>query len=446
MKGTIAILGSGESGKGAAILAKKLGYNVFVSDSNKINNLRKQLFDKLSIKYEENKHTISKIVKAQKIIKSPGIDQKSDVVQQINKNGIDVISEIEFGFLHTDSKIIGVTGSNGKTTTASIIFHILKNSGFNVALAGNIGKSFSECIAERCYEIYVLEISSFQLDNIKKFTPDISLITSISPDHLDRYDYNFKEYIKAKLKITKNQNTNQFLIFNSDDTELTKAVKKYAKNVTLFPYGFNPPEGNFKTTFNQKSIIVKEKKNINMYDTLNFSLKGRHNLLNAMAAVSVARLLKVSNKYIRESLISFSNVEHRLEEVLKIQNITYINDSKATNVNATFYALESMEGQTVWIVGGIDKGNDYSELLPLVREKVKSIVCIGLDNEKIIESFSPVVDVLVETQSMSEAVKIAHKLANKKDFVLLSPACSSFDLFKNFEDRGDQFKKAVRNL
>ena len=446
MKGLVAILGSGESGRGAAILAKKVGYRVFVSDSNKIIKKTKLLFKKLSIDYEENRHTIEKIIKAEKIIKSPGIDIKSDLIVDIKKRGIDVISEIEFGFLQTDSKIIGVTGSNGKTTTATMIYHILKKSGLKVALAGNIGKSFSESIAEQNHKIYVLEISSFQLDNIMDFSADISVITSISPDHLDRYNYDFDEYISAKLKLTLNQSISQFLIFNSDDKELKKAVKKHAQNVTQFPYGFNSPKGDFTTTVKKKLIIIKEKKNINMYDTLNFSLKGRHNLLNAMAAVSVARLLKVSNKCIRDSLISFSNIEHRLEEVLKIQNITYINDSKATNVNATFYALESMQGQTVWIAGGIDKGNNYMELLPLVREKVKSIVCIGLDNEKIIESFSPVVDVLVETQSMYEAVKIAHKLANKKDYVLLSPACASFDLFKNFEDRGNQFKKAVRNL
>ena len=446
MKGLIAILGSGESGKGAAILAKKAGYQVFVSDLKKIPKQTKSLFKKLSIDYEENHHSIDKIIKAEKIIKSPGIDQKSDLIVDIKKSRKDIISEIEFGFSQTDSKIIGVTGSNGKTTTATMIYHILKKSGFNVALAGNIGRSFSGSIAEQNYQIYVLEISSFQLDNILNFSPDISVITSITPDHLDRYNYDFDEYIKSKLNITLNQSINQFLIFNSDDKVLRKAVKRYAQNVTQFPYGFNPPKGDLVTTVKKKSIIVKEKKNINMYDTLNFSLKGRHNLLNAMAAVSVARLLKVSNKCIRDSLISFSNVEHRLEEVLKIQNITYINDSKATNVNATYYALESMEGQTVWIVGGIDKGNNYIELLPLVREKVKSIICIGLDNEKIIESFSPVVDVLVETQSMSEAVKIAHKLANKKDYVLLSPACASFDLFKNFEDRGNQFKQAVRNL
>ena len=446
MKGLIAILGSGESGRGAAILAKKVGYDVFVTDSNKIKKTTKLLFKKLSIEYEENQHSIDKILKAEKIIKSPGIDMKSDIITNIQKNGIDIISEIEFGFLQTDSKIIGVTGSNGKTTTATMIYNILKKSGHDVALAGNIGKSFSESVAEQNHKIYVLEISSFQLDNIIDFSPDISVITSISPDHLDRYNYDFDEYVKAKLRITLNQNINQFLIFNSDDVELKKAVENYAQNVTKFPYGFNCPRGSLNTTVIKKSIIVKEKKKINMYDTLNFSLKGRHNLLNAMAAVSVARLLKVSNKCIRDSLISFSNVEHRLEEVLKIQNITFINDSKATNVNATFYALESMEGQTVWIVGGIDKGNNYMELLPLVREKVKSIVCIGLDNEKIIESFSPVVDVLVETQSMSEAVKIAHKLANKKDYVLLSPACASFDLFKNYEDRGNQFKEAVRNL
>ena len=446
MKGLIAILGSGESGKGAAILARKVGYQVFVSDSKKIPKQTKSLFKKLSIDYEENHHSIDKIIKAEKIIKSPGIDQKSDLIVEIKKNRNDIISEIEFGFSQTDSKIIGVTGSNGKTTTATMIYHILKNSGVNVALAGNIGRSFSGSIAEQNYQIYVIEISSFQLDNILNFSPDISVITSITPDHLDRYNHDFDEYIKSKLNITLNQSINQFLIFNSDDKVLRKAVKRYAQNATQFPYGFNPPKGDLVTTVKKKSIIVKEKKNINMYDTLNFSLKGRHNLLNAMAAVSVARLLKVSNKCIRDSLISFSNVEHRLEEVLKIQNITYINDSKATNVNATYYALESMEGQTVWIVGGIDKGNNYIELLPLVREKVKSIICIGLDNEKIIESFSPVVDVLVETQSMSEAVKIAHKLANKKDYVLLSPACASFDLFKNFEDRGNQFKHAVRNL
>ena len=446
MKGLIAILGSGESGKGAAILAKKAGYQVFVSDLKKIPKQTKSLFKKLSIDYEENHHSIDKIIKAEKIIKSPGIDQKSDLIIEIKKNRNDIISEIEFGFSQTDSKIIGVTGSNGKTTTATMIYHILKKSGFNVALAGNIGKSFSGSIAEQNYQIYVIEISSFQLDNILNFSPDISVITSITPDHLDRYDYDFDEYIKSKLNITLNQSINQFLIFNSDDKVLRKAVKRYAQNATQFPYGFNPPKRDLVTTVKKKSIIVKEKKNINMYDTLNFSLKGRHNLLNAMAAVSVARLLKVSNKCIRDSLISFSNVEHRLEEVLKIQNITYINDSKATNVNATYYALESMEGQTVWIVGGIDKGNNYIELLPLVREKVKSIICIGLDNEKIIESFSPVVDVIVETQSMSEAVKIAHNLANKKDYVLLSPACASFDLFKNFEDRGNQFKQAVRNL
>ena len=446
MKGLIAILGSGESGKGAAILAKKAGYQVFVSDVKKIPKQTKSLFKKLSIDYEENHHSIDKIIKAEKIIKSPGIDQNSDLIVEINKNRNDIISEIEFGFSQTDSKIIGVTGSNGKTTTATMIYHILKKSGFNVALAGNIGRSFSGSIAEQNYQIYVLEISSFQLDNILNFSPDISVITSITPDHLDRYNYDFDEYIKSKLNITLNQSINQFLIFNSDDKVLRKAVKRYSQNATQFPYGFNPPKGDLVTTVKKKSIIVKEKKNINMYDTLNFSLKGRHNLLNAMAAVSVARLLKVSNKCIRDSLISFSNVEHRLEEVLKIQNITYINDSKATNVNATYYALESMEGQTVWIVGGIDKGNNYIELLPLVREKVKSIICIGLDNEKIIESFSPVVDVIVETQSMSEAVKIAHKLANKKDYVLLSPACASFDLFKNFEDRGNQFKQAVRNL
>ena len=441
----LVILGAGESGRGAAVLAKHKGYDVFVSDASPIPQQSKSLFDDLEIPYEENKHDEGEILNADMVVKSPGIPEDVPVMQWIRKANIPVKSEIEFAFGYCSAKIIGITGSNGKTTTTMLIYHLLKKAGLNVGIAGNIGKSFAQQVAEKTHDYYVLEISSFQLDDIQLFSPEIAIITNITPDHLDRYKNDFSRYVSAKLAITENQSTHQFLLFNADDPVLINAIQQSSTGAQQIPFGFSD-DAKAGTHYSNNTITIKEQKQTTMINTTQFPLQGRHNLLNAMAAVTVARLLDVSKESIRESLSSFTSVSHRLEHVLKIQNRTYINDSKATNVNATFYALESMEGPTVWIVGGQDKGNDYTSLLPLVRKKVKAIICLGVNNEKIIESFSPVVDLMVETQSMKEAVKMAHDLAGKKEYVLLSPACASFDLYKNYEDRGNQFKAAVREL
>lgn len=439
------ILGAGESGKGTAILAQQKGYDVFVSDAAVIAPEIKSLFDQKGIRWEEKKHSTAEILQADLVMKSPGIQADVEIVKSIRAAGIVIQSEIEFASQFTSASIIGVTGSNGKTTTTLLIYHLLKKAGLNVGLAGNIGTSFAQQVAQHDFDYYVLEISSFQLDDIHSFAPSIGVITNITPDHLDRYNYDFSQYVASKLRLTMNQTEDQFLLFNADDTQLTKAIEQTNTRAKKFPFGriVSTQPG---ATFQDQTITINTTNTTTMINTTQFPLQGRHNLLNAMAAASVASLLDISKDSIRNSLLSFTAVEHRLERVLKIQNRTYINDSKATNVNATFYALESMEGQTVWIVGGVDKGNDYSSLLPLVREKVKAIICLGVDNDKIIESFSPVVDLLVETQSMREAVKMAHQLADKREYVLLSPACASFDLFKNYEDRGNQFKEAVRGL
>lgn len=441
----LVILGAGESGRGAAILAKNKGYDVFISDAGSVPLASKSLFEDLGVTYEENHHSLEKILTADIVVKSPGIPEETAVIQAVRSAGIDIKSEIEFAFGYCSAKIIGITGSNGKTTTSMLVHHLLHKAGMNVGLAGNIGNSFAQQVAEKNYEYYVLEISSFQLDDIQTFSPEIGIITNITPDHLDRYQNDFSRYISAKLSLTAHQSAHQFLLFNADDPVLVNAINKSSTIAQQIPYGFSDKaqEG---TQYKHDTITIKEKQRTTMINTTQFPLQGRHNLLNAMAAITVARLLDVSKESIRESLSSFTAVSHRLEHVLKIQNRTYINDSKATNVNATFFALESMEGPTVWIVGGQDKGNDYSSLLPLVRKKVKAIICLGVDNDKIIESFSPVVDLMVETQSMKEAVQMAHNLANKKEYVLLSPACASFDLYKNYEDRGNQFKAAVREL
>ena len=439
------ILGAGESGKGTAILAQQKGYDVLVSDAASIAPEIKSLFDQKGIRWEENTHSTAEILQADLVMKSPGIPAHVEIVKSIRAAGIVIQSEIEFASQFTPATIIGITGSNGKTTTTLLIYHLLEKAGLNVGLAGNIGTSFAQQVAQHDFDYYVLEISSFQLDDIHSFAPSIGVITNITPDHLDRYNYDFSQYVASKLRLTTNQTEDQFLLFNADDAQLTKAIEQTNTKAIKFPFGrtVSTKPG---ATFQDETIKINTTNTTTMINTTQFPLQGRHNLLNAMAAASVASLLDISKDSIRNSLLSFTAVEHRLERVLKIQNRTYINDSKATNVNATFYALESIEGQTVWIVGGVDKGNDYSSLLPLVREKVKAIICLGVDNDKIIESFSPVVDLLVETQSMREAVKMAHQLADKREYVLLSPACASFDLFKNYEDRGNQFKEAVRGL
>ena len=441
----LVILGGGESGKGTAILGHKMGYDVFLSDAGTISSEVKSKLNALGVSWEEKLHSIDRILAADIVMKSPGIPEHVAVVKQLRAAGVSIQSEIEFAAQHSKAKLIGITGSNGKTTTTLLVHHLLKEAGLNVGIAGNIGESFAQKVAEENHAYYVLEISSFQLDDIQNFAPEIAVITNITPDHLDRYNDDFSLYVKSKLRISSNQGSNQFLLFNADDPVLIEALQASSTAAQKIPFGYTntSPLG---ASYANEEIKIIEQKSTTMISTTQFPLQGRHNLLNAMAAVSVARLLDISKDSIRESLLSFTKVEHRLEHVLKIQNRTYINDSKATNVNATFYALESMEGQTVWIVGGVDKGNDYSALLPLVREKVKAIICLGVDNEKIIDAFSPVVDLMVETQSMTEAVKMAHKLADKKEYVLLSPACASFDLFDNYEDRGNQFKTAIREL
>ena len=443
-KGLLVVLGGGESGVGTALLGKEKGYDVFVSDKGKIKEKYKQVLIHNAIEWEDETHTESKILNADIIMKSPGIPDKVLLVKQIHEQGIKVVSEIEFASKFTNATIVGITGSNGKTTTATLTHHILKQQ-LNVGLAGNIGDSFAKQILEDDYENYVLEISSFQLDDIIDFKPKIAVLLNITPDHLDRYDYKFENYIASKFRIAMNQTKDDYLIYDADDEVIVNHLKTNPVQSTLLPFslvktienGAYLDKENIKITIDNNQIIMP---------TSNLTLEGKHNIKNAMAASTVAHLLKIRKQTIRASLENFQGVEHRLEHVLKINKVQYINDSKATNVNATYYALESMDAPTVWIVGGEDKGNDYEELYPFVNEKVKAIICLGVDNEKLMNAFGNMVDIIVETQFMSEAVKIAYKVAESGDNVLLSPACASFDLFENYEDRGRQFKNAVRNL
>lgn len=441
----ISVLGAGESGVGTAILAKKKGLDVFVSDAGVIDENYKNILIAYEIPFEEKKHTSSLLFKADLFVKSPGIPDTIPLIKECHERNIPVISEIEFASKFTSANIIGITGSNGKTTTTMLAFHLLNKAGVNVGMGGNIGDSFAKQVAEKTYENYVLELSSFQLDGIQNFTPHIAIITNITPDHLDRYNYNFDDYIAAKFRITKNQSKNDFLIYDADDKVIIDWMKKHPVKSKLVPFSLLR-ELNYGAFFKENKIIIRLNKEEYIMNTFYLPVKGKHNTKNAMASMLAAKLLKVRNQTITESLSSFEGVEHRLEKVLKVEGVSYINDSKATNVNAAFYALECMDKPTVWIVGGVDKGNDYSDLLPLVREKVKAIICLGLDNQKIINTFQNVVEVILETTKAEEAVKVAHKLSAKNDVVLLSPACASFDLFENYEDRGRQFKNAVRNL
>ena len=441
----LVILGGGESGVGTAILGKKKGYEVFVSDFGKIKGNYKEVLIINGIAWEEEKHTEDLILNADVVMKSPGIPDKSPIVKKLIEKGISVLSEIEFAAPFTDATIIGITGSNGKTTTTMLTHHLLKSAGLNVGLGGNIGKSFAWQIADNKYDSYVLELSSFQLDGILNFKPHIAIITNISPDHLDRYEYKYENYIDAKFRITMNQTEEDYLIYDADDEAIAEWFKTHTTKAKLIPFSLTK-------TFSEGAYIKNNKMEISInqeeftMDTEHIALEGKHNMKNAMAATSVAKLMQIRKSTIRESLSNFQGVEHRLEKVLKIQNVQYINDSKATNVNATFFALDSMNTPTVWIVGGVDKGNDYNELMSLVREKVKAIICLGVDNKKIIDVFGNVVDIMIEVSTMNDAVKMAQRLSEKGDTVLLSPACASFDLFENYEDRGKQFKQAVKNL
>ncbi|NBL64749.1 UDP-N-acetylmuramoyl-L-alanine--D-glutamate ligase [Flavobacterium sp. NST-5] len=445
MQKKLVILGGGESGVGTAILGKKKGYDVFLSDFGKIKNNYKEVLTLNGIKWEEEKHTEDLILNADLVMKSPGIPEKSPMVKKILAKNIPVISEIEFANQYTKALTVGITGSNGKTTTTMLTYHLLKQAGLNVGLAGNIGKSFAWQVADEKHDVYVLELSSFQLDGIINYKPHIAIITNISPDHLDRYDYDYGKYIAAKFRITENQTNEDYLIFDADDETITNWLKLNKTKAQLLPFSMTKIIENGAFCQDQTINI-----NINNHQftmpTDKLALEGKHNVKNAMAATTVAQLLRIRKQTIRESLSDFQGVEHRLEKVLKIQNVQYINDSKATNVNAAFFALDSMNAQTIWIVGGVDKGNDYNELMPLVREKVKAIICLGIDNAKIIDAFGDVVDEMIEAQNMNDAVRYAQKMAESGDIVLLSPACASFDLFENYEDRGRQFKQAVQNL
>lgn len=441
----LVILGGGESGVGTAILGKKKGYDVFVSDFGKIKQNYKDVLNKYKIFWEEESHTQELILNADVVMKSPGIPDKAPIVKSLVAKKIPVISEIEFAAPFTNAKTIGITGSNGKTTTTMLTYHLLKSAGLNVGLGGNIGKSFAWQVAEDNYDVYVLELSSFQLDGIINYKPEIAIITNISPDHLDRYEYNYENYIASKFRITMNQTTDDFLIYDSDDEAMNNWFKTNKTKAQLIPFSISKKVENgaflkhniMEININQEEFVM---------ETQYIALEGKHNMKNAMAATSVAKLMQIRKQTIRESLSNFQGVEHRLEKVLKIQNVQYINDSKATNVNATFFALDSMNTPTVWIVGGVDKGNDYSELMSLVHEKVKAIICLGVDNKKIIDSFGNIVEMMIEVTNMNDAVIMAQKLAEKGDTVLLSPACASFDLFENYEDRGNQFKNAVQHL
>ena len=446
----IVILGAGESGVGTAILGKQKEFEVFVSDFGKIKEKYKQVLIDNEIEWEEGGHSEEKILSADLVMKSPGIPDNAPIVRKLVEKGIKVISEIEFAAKYTKAVIVGITGSNGKTTTASLTYDLLKDGGMNVALGGNIGKSFAQLVADstlvgKNYKIFVLELSSFQLDGVLEFSPHIAIMTNLSPDHLDRYDYKYENYIASKFRIVMNQTEEDYFIYNADDEEINKWLSKNPIKSILLPFSTikELKQGAFRR--NNEIIIIIDNDQFTM-PIATIGIQGEHNVKNAMAASTAATLLKIRKQTIRESMQSFQGVEHRLEKVLKIHNVQYINDSKATNVNATYYALDSMENQTIWIVGGVDKGNDYSELLPLVNEKVKAIICLGVDNEKIKNAFGNVIDTIFETTSMAVAVKTAYQIAERNNTVLLSPACASFDLFENYEDRGRQFKDAVRGL
>ena len=440
----IVVLGAAESGVGAAILANQNNYNVFVSDAGKIKASFRDELDAYGIQWEENGHTAARILNADVIVKSPGIPETTMIMQEIRAKKIRVLSEIEFAFPFSKGKHICITGSNGKTTTTLLIHHILKKAGFDVGLAGNIGHSYAKQVALEDHEWYVLELSSFQLDDMYDFRADISIITNISPDHLDRYAYEMQNYVDAKFRILQNQRDTDWFIYNLDDPIISKEISLRNPKMQMAPFSLLQEVILGAYSIN-KQITINIKQPITM-SIHELALKGKHNTQNALAAGIASRLVEIRKDIVRESLGDFVNAEHRMEFVAKVNGIEFINDSKATNINATWFALESMEKPVVWIVGGVDKGNDYSELISLVKGKVKAIICLGSDNKKLFAAFSDLVENIVEANSAIEAVAYGYKLAKNDEVVLLSPACASFDLFENYEDRGNQFKHAVRLL
>lgn len=441
----VIILGCGESGMGAALLARNKGFDVWVSDSYAIKDEYKIPLVEAGILFEEKQHSLDKILNADLVVKSPGIPEKADIIKAIRKKGIPIISEIEFASRYTQAYIVGITGSNGKTTTTLLTYHIFKKAGLNVGLAGNVGKSFALSVLQNNYDYYVLEISSFQLDDIIHFRPNVAILTNITPDHLDRYDYVFEKYINSKFKIVKNQKPEDFFIYCEDDPVTKENLLKHKILSRILPFSLKNAfqEGGFVA---ENNLVINYNKNQLTMSILELALEGKHNQYNSLAAGIAAFVSNIRKDVIRESLSDFETVEHRLEKFLKIRGVEFINDSKATNVNSTWYALETVKKPIVWIVGGIDKGNNYTPLFPLVKEKVKAIVCLGLDNRKIITEFGQFNIPIIETNNMPDAVKAAFKCSSPGDTVLLSPACASFDLFENFEDRGKKFKNAVRDL
>lgn len=441
----LVILGGGESGVGTAILGKQKGWEVFLSDKGSLKPHYRETLNKEGIQWEEGTHTEEKILSADVIMKSPGIPDKAPIIKKAHEKGIAVISEIEFASQYTDSLIVGITGSNGKTTTTLLTYHIFKEAGLQVGLGGNIGYSFAELVATKNPPYYVLEISSFQLDGIEHFAPHIAVLLNITPDHLDRYDYKFENYIDSKFRIAMNQTENDYLIYDADDEVITQWLSTHTIKSKLIPFSIEKelPQGAF---LKDNKIYIMLENQTTEIDVEEISLRGKHNIKNTMAASVAARLVNIRNNSLRESLKGFKGAPHRLEEVKVVEGVTYVNDSKATNVNSVYYALDTIKTPIVWIVGGQDKGNDYNSLLPYIHEKVRAIVCLGVDNTPIIQSFYNTIGTLVETRSMDEAVKLAQSFAQEGDTVLLSPACASFDLFKNYEERGDLFKAAVQKL
>ncbi len=443
----VSILGGGESGVGAAILAKHQQYRVFLSEGGQLKEDYRNMLMHYEIPFEEGKHTHERIFDADLVVKSPGIPDDVPIIIQLKEKVIPVISEIEFAGYFTKANLIGITGSNGKTTVTIMTYHILKHAKLDVGMAGNVGDSFALQVAESPKSTYVLELSSFQLDDIQEFNPSIAIITSITPAHLDRYNNDFPTYVASKFQIVKNHSNADSLIYNADEATITDWIASNEIASQLFPISVQPDR-----VPKQGAIIYEDKIEFIINDnsftmlTKNLQVQGAHNLKNAAASSLAAKLLQIRNQTIKESLETFQGVEHRLEKVVKINKVSFINDSKATNVNATYYALESMRQPTIWIVGGVDKGNNYNELLPLVNEKVKAIIFLGVDNQKIIHTFGNIVVDIFETTDMQEAVKHAYSMAEANDCVLLSPACASFDLFKNYEDRGNQFKEAIKTL
>lgn len=439
------ILGAAESGVGAAILAHQQGFNVFVSDMGAIKEKYKKELTDRQFDFEEGTHTEEKIINADIVIKSPGIPDKAPLIKKLKEKGVPVISEIEFGGRYTSAKKICISGSNGKTTTTLLTYHMLQKAGYHVGLAGNVGQSFAWQVAEKDFDYFVIELSSFQLDGMIEFKADIAVLLNITPDHLDRYDYKMENYVNSKFRIAQNQTAQDVFIWCSDDPVLKIEMSKRKMAAKCIPFGLGlpPAEG---AGVKDNNMIINWKQNIFTMSILDIALQGNHNTYNSMAAGISGMAVNIRNETIRESMADFKGVEHRLERFLKVHGIEFINDSKATNINSTWYALESMSQPTVWIVGGIDKGNDYTQLSELVKKKVKAIVCLGIDNSKILEAFKNVGIDMVETQSMEDAVRSAYFLAKNGDTVLLSPACASFDLFENYEDRGYQFKNAVKGL